>query len=352
MAGSRGRWLRRALVALGLVLAVPLGLFLYSLQFDPQEDFPGQRAQLAKRTPVRQASKLDAAMLLEDVRRLAAPEMEGREVGTPGGRKARQYLVQRFRDTGLEPLGASFEQPFEFQPSRGASFWKTSPPPVSAANVIGSIRGSSEPEQVLLVTAHYDHEGIKDGVLYPGADDNASGVATMLAVARHFRAHPPRRTLVFVAFDAEETGLEGAVAFLAKPPVPTDSMQAMVNFDMVSRNPDNEIVVVGLHSNPQLRPLLERVRDGAAAKLLFGHDQPRPFWNGRDDWTMLSDQGVFHEAGIPFLYFGVEDHADYHQPTDTFERLDKEFFIAVADAAIDVVAALDAAPAAQLSRHP
>lgn len=351
MASRSRRWRRRALVAFGLVLAVPLGLFVYSRQFDPEaEDFAGQRALLASRLPDGGPSKVDAAQLLEDVRRLAAPEMEGRAVGTPGGLRARQYLLQRFDETGLAPVGAAREQAFQFQPSRGASFWK-SPPPVPGVNVLGSIRGSAEPGQVLLVTAHYDHEGIRDGVMYPGADDNASGVAAMLAVARHFRAHPPRRTLLFVAFDGEESGLEGARAFLARPPVPRDAMLAVVNFDMVSRNPDNEIVVSGLFANPQLRALLEEVRARARPTLLFGHDHPRPFWDG-GDWTLQSDHGVFHEAGMPFLYLGVEDHADYHQPTDTFERVDRDFFVGVADAAIEVVAALDAAPAAQLRRQP
>ncbi len=344
------KWALRLVMMLALVvLALPLSK---KLDTTPKE-LAAQRAQLANRDRTAKPSRVDSASLLADVRALADPAMQGRAVGTPGGKMARNYVLQRFRDLGLEPVGASFEQAFSFTPGRGIRFWRANfweeRKPVSGVNVIGKIRGSVDPDSVIVVSAHYDHLGLRRGKLYPGADDNASGVAAMLAIARHFRANPPRHTLLFVAFDAEESGLKGAFAFMENPPVPLQSMLVNANFDMVSRNVDGEIFASGLHANPQLRPMLDKVRANSVATILYGHDKPG-FHRVQDDWTMQSDHGAFHQRDIPFLYFGVADHDDYHSPGDTFEHIEPKFFISVAEALIDVMDAIDAADAAQFRR--
>lgn len=346
------KWVLRLVMMLALVvLALPLSKRLDST---PKE-LAAQRAELAKRDRTTAPSSVDSASLLADVRALADPAMQGRAVNTPGGAKARAYVLQRFREVGLEPLGARFEQPFTFTPGRGIRFWRAKfweeREPVPGVNLVGQIRGTVDPDSVIVVSAHYDHLGLRRGKLFPGADDNASGVAAMLAVARHFRTNPPRRTLVFAAFDAEEGGMWGATAFVDNPPVPLQSVLLNVNFDMVSRNEDGEIFASGLHPNPQLRPVLDTVRASSAATILYGHDKPG-FHRVDDDWTMQSDHGAFHRRDIPFLYFGVADHGGYHNPTDTFENIDPEFFVSVTDALIDAVGALDAADAAQLRRKP
>ena len=346
------KWaLRLVMMIVLVVLALPLSK---KLDTTPKE-LAAQRAQLSSRERTKAPSSVDSASLLADVRVLADPAMQGRAVNTPGGKKARDYVLGRFRDIGLEPVGASFEHPFSFTPGRGIRFWRAkfweARKPVPGVNLVGQIRGTVDPDSVIVLSAHYDHLGLRRGKLYPGADDNASGVAAMLAIARHFRANPPRHTLAFVAFDAEESGLKGAFAFLDTPPVPLQSMLINVNFDMVSRNDDGEIFASGLHANPHLRPLLDKVRANSVATLLYGHDKPG-FYRIDDDWTMQSDHGAFHQRDIPFLYFGVADHEDYHSPNDRFENIQPKFFITVADALIDVVGELDGADAAQLRRTP
>ena len=99
-----------------------------------------------------------------------------------------------------------------------------------------------------------------------------------------------------------------------------------VNLDMVSRNDRNEIFAAGTYHYPQFTPMLEDVRSRARVQVLFGHDRPLYRGGGVDDWTRLSDHYVFHSAGVPFVYFGVEDHADYHTPTDTADKIDRRFF--------------------------
>jgi hypothetical protein len=337
------RWKRR-LIILAVIAA---GLFVYSLQFHPErEDWAGQRAQLANRHVASTRARINGAQVLADVKTLASPAMAGRAVGTPGGKAAREYVLARFRQLRLEPaFGRSYEQPFRFVPFRGVKFWRAKfwqdHPPIDGANVAAIVRGTVDPQHLLVVSAHFDHLGVRDGKLYPGADDNASGTAAMLAAASWFAANPPKHSILFVGFDGEERGLKGAQAFVDKPPVPLEQMLVDVNFDMISRNPDNEIFVTGLYANPQLAPTLHALRVRAKPIILFGHDHPRPFWQMMDDWTDQSDQGAFAAKGIPFLYLGVADHEDYHQPTDTFEHIDPPFYLSVVESVLDIVTALD-----------
>ncbi len=196
---------------------------------------------------------------------------------------------------------------------------------------------------MFVVSAHYDHLGVRDGVVYPGADDNASGVAVILEVAAYCQKNPFRRSIVFAAFDAEEGGLNGARVFVAKPPVPKERIALNVNLDMVSRSDKREIFVAGTYHTPSLKPPLEAVAKRAPITVLFGHDRPKAMAGGVDDWTNQSDHGPFHAAKIPFVYFGVEDHADYHKPTDTADKINRGFFVDVAETILDAILQLDAA---------
>jgi Zn-dependent M28 family amino/carboxypeptidase len=235
-------------------------------------------------------------------------------------------------------MGDRFEHPFEFRP-RGRDVQPNDASPVPGVNLLALCAGSDPALPMIVLSAHYDHVGIRNGQMFPGADDNASGVATLLEIARICVAQPFRHGLVIAALDAEEMGLQGARAFMAAPPVPKDRIALNVNLDMVARGDKGELYVAGLHHNPTLKALLEPVAARAPIKVLFGHDLPG---TGDEDWTMQSDHGVFHEAGIPFVYFGVEDHADYHQPSDTADRINPDFFGKAAAVVLDALRALDA----------
>lgn len=280
-----------------------------------------------------QQLQVDANQLLGDVRTLAAPVFEGRGTGTAGNEKARAYLLERMRATGIEPLGDAYLQPFSFVRKDGK-------PVSNAANIAGIVRGTAVPDRFIVLTAHYDHLGIKGGKIHPGADDNASGVAVVLAAARWFKSNPPVHSVVFVLFDGEEMGLQGAKHFVKTMSLPKDKVIANINFDMVGRNEHNEINVAGTSYTPALREPVEQAARRSSLKVTFGHDKPK-LLTSMDDWTNSSDHGAFHEAGIPFLYFGVEDHKDYHRPGDTFENLMPEFFVKAAQFSIDTAATID-----------
>jgi len=113
-----------------------------------------------------------------------------------------------------------------------------------------------------------------------------------------------------------------------------------MNLDMLARNDKNEIYAAGTYHSPWLRPLLDDVQRRAAVRIRYGHDLPG---SGDDDWTLQSDHGVFHRANVPFVYFGVEDHPDYHRPTDTADKIDVRFFENVIRALVDTARTLDRA---------
>ena len=278
--------------------------------------------------------RIDADRLMATMTLLADPKFEGRAAGSPGGIAARGVVGERFRAIGLEPSASGYLVPFTFTRKSATAAQG------SGANIVGVCPGKDPKLPVFVVSAHYDHLGIRDGVIFPGADDNASGVALLLELAAYCRKNPFRRSIVFAAFDAEEGGLNGARAFVASPPVPRDRIALNLNLDMVSRSDKREIYVAGTYHTPDLKQPLERVARTARVKVLFGHDRPGA---GSDDWTNQSDHGPFHAAKIPFVYFGVEDHADYHKPTDTADKINRRFFVDVAETVLDSLLALDAA---------
>ena len=293
---------------------------------------PGQRAASPKPAIV-----FTARDLMETVRTLAAPAMQGRRTGTTGNARAREWIVEQFKAARLEPVGGDYRMsyPFERSSGRGLPAEKA-----TAVDVIGMCRGRGAKDRgAMVISAHYDHLGIRNGVVYPGADDNASGVAVLLALARECRQTPWMHDAVFAAFDAEEGDLGGARGFVSAPPLGKDRLAVNINLDMVSRSDKRELYASGTSHTPSLRIVLQPVASRAPIKLLFGHDTG----GGLDNWTLQSDHAEFHRARIPFVYFGVEDHRDYHRPTDTPDKIDQNFFYQAALTILDAIGAVDRA---------
>ncbi len=275
------------------------------------------------------------AQLLEDVRVLAADEMRGRDTGSAGGEAARAYIVGRLEALGVEAPLMGRLQPWEMtgRSREGARTW-------SGVNVLGQVRGTRVSNRYIVVTAHYDHVGEHGGQIYNGADDNASGVATMLALAAELKREAPEHSVLFVALDGEERGLLGAKHFVEAPPFPLSSIVMNLNFDMTARaETDGKLWVTGTYQNPQFRPVLEALPAQGPVALAFGKDTPQD--TGEDNWVEASDHAAFHRAGVPFLYLGVNYHPDYHRPSDDFERITPEVFASAAQLSIDAFRALD-----------
>ena len=258
----------------------------------------------------------DSARIMADLQLLSHDSLEGRRTGEPGNVMAREYILAAFREVGLQEPPVGFVQAFEFRGRRDTT------QVTQGANVVGYVPGTDPSLGAIILTAHFDHLGVRNGEVFNGADDNASGTVALMSFARYVVRNPLRHTAVFAALDGEEMGIRGARAFV-EAGWPAE-MVLNVNMDMISRS-DSLLFAAGPFHYPHLRLRLERVGDRPPVLLRFGHDERGV--EGMQDWTGSSDHRAFHSLGIPFVYFGVEDHEDYHKPSDDFDRIDPAFFM-------------------------
>jgi aminopeptidase YwaD len=210
-------------------------------------------------------------------------------------------------------------------------------------NVVGLLPRASTAQEAVLVGAHYDHLGLgasgsldpaPDGKVHHGADDNASGVAGVLELARRFAAseEPSARSIYFVAFGAEELGVLGSSHFVKAPPRPLERIAAMVNLDMIGRLRET-LEVHGVGTSPLLKPLLEEANKDAGLRLKLHEGGYGP-----------SDHSPFYAAGRPVLFAFTGSHSDYHRPSDTADKVDAEGIVRVVSLVERVVAGLAQAP--------
>lgn len=188
------------------------------------------------------------------------------------------------------------------------------PPSREGRNLVAALPGTAGETQneVVLITAHYDHVGMgKSGEVWNGADDNGSGATALLALAKYFVHHPQPRTLVFCAFDGEELGLLGANRFLGQGLVSAKNIHAMLNIDMIGRAKDHTVSVVGTKSADGLRELAEQAKGDLPLTLDFN----------AEEFFDRSDQAPFYFEGIPILFLNTAEHEDYHTPNDDADRV-------------------------------
>jgi Zn-dependent M28 family amino/carboxypeptidase len=213
--------------------------------------------------------------------------------------------------------------------------------------VIGVLPGTDPAlrGQAIVIGAHYDHLGRggesslapdQVGQIHPGADDNASGTAVVMALARAFAgAGGAPRTLVFAAFSGEELGLLGSAEYVRRPAVPMDKTVLMANLDMVGRLREGRLYVGGIDSGAGLRPLVTEAARNLSLALEL---PPSPFGP--------SDHTSFYVAGCPVLFFFTGVHADYHRPSDTWDRINAQGLTTVGTVVARVIAAVAAQPTA------
>ena len=260
------------------------------------------------------ADSITIGDLREHIEFLAGDALQGRAAGTKGNDRAAAYLAKQFKAYGLERVvrgGRDWYQPFDGESPR----YKT----VATRNVIGWVPGTDAElaEEYVVIGAHFDHVGLGDfgsrergrsklkDRIHNGADDNASGTAGLLELAQAFAEHPPRRSLLFVAFSAEELGLLGSIHYCDNPVVPLDKAVAMVNFDMIGRSVDDYLFIGGVGTSPVWDALLAKHLEGAGLAVERGAGGKAP-----------TDSTSFYDKGIPVLFFHTNVHVDYHRVSD------------------------------------
>jgi hypothetical protein len=259
---------------------------------------------------------ISAAALRQHVEYLASSDLEGR--GTPTGKRlAREYIQQQFEDLRLEPLFGESEYVQDIPGPRD----KQGTPTILGSN-LGAWLPGSDPDlrdEFVILSAHYDHLGIENGQVFPGADDNAGSVAMMLEVARRFvhAGKRPRRSLIFLSCDLEEKLLWGSRWFVAHPPRPMRQVKLFVTAEMIGRTlgdlPMKTIFVLGSEHGEGLKSIVDSVP--ISPELEVAH-------LGIDLIGTRSDYGPFKSERVPFLFFSGGEHPDYHTPRDTADRID------------------------------
>lgn len=260
------------------------------------------------------------AQLLLDIQQLSSEQMQGRETGTEGAELARRYLKTRFSQLGLKPWQGSYASPFAYRQGRQQH---------QGINLIGWLPACDQASGGIVITAHYDHLGMRGNRIYYGANDNASGVAVMLAIAGklQLQAKPClSHHYFFVATDAEENGLHGSRAFVENPPVPLEQMLLNINLDMLARSePKVQLFITGARRYPELRQWLQPHR-GELRLVFLTHRGPqrRGSLLQEFDWPNSSDHAYFHRAGIPYLFFGGMPFSGYHTEQDHWQFIEQD----------------------------
>lgn len=285
---------------------------------------------------------LSETALSNHVEFLAGDSLYGRASGTQYELQAAEYIRDEFMDYGLDPGVAGYLQGFSIDATETTEGLDAPSLQISSQNVLAVLHGTGDlAGQWVVLGAHYDHLGfnrVSDDsiVIYNGADDNASGTALLLELARYLSHYygqgagedDHRRSVLFQAFGAEERGLLGSRHFMAYPTVPHDSIVAMVNLDMVGRLTNDVLIVGGSGSSPLWIGLLHSVND---QDLIYAYD---------DSGLHRSDQYPFLLANIPVLYFATGRHADYHQPSDDSRLINTAGMVRIGNVALDVLANL------------
>lgn len=260
---------------------------------------------------------------------VAADSMEGRNTGTPGQKKAGKYLISQYEANGISfPKGA--EGWYQKVPSEFMSK-AFSPKLNDSENIWAFIEGTEKPEEILVISAHYDHVGMKNGEVFNGADDDGSGTVALLEIAQAFmeakkEGYGPKRSILFLHVTGEEHGLHGSRYYSEHPLFPIASTIADLNIDMIGRRDDdhkdngNYVYVIG--SN-RLSTDLHNINEAANTKYTKLNLDYK--YNARTDINQFyyrSDHYNFAKKGIPIIFYFNGVHADYHKATDTPDKIE------------------------------
>ncbi len=253
---------------------------------------------------------------------LASDQLEGRAPGTKGEKLAQEYIIKAFKEYGLKPAGTKkFLQSFEYTERPHAHHVDGKGVQWKGANVIGYL--DNDAEKTIVIGAHYDHLGAEDGrgsslaaepvgKIHNGADDNASGVAGLLELARIYALNGEKEKVnfLFMAFSAEEAGLIGSKHFTNNPTKPMEKVMAMMNMDMIGRLRDstNSLIIGGVGTSPVWIPMVKSLN--SVFELKFDTAGMGP-----------SDHASFYLKDKPVLHFFSGTHSDYHKPSDDIEKI-------------------------------
>lgn len=259
---------------------------------------------------------------------IASDEMQGRDTGSPGQKKAGEYIIKFYKDLGIsfpKNLTSYYQKvPSSYMNKRGGGNLPDS------ENILAFVEGSEKPKEIIVISAHYDHVGTKNGEVYNGADDDGSGTVAVMQIAKAFQkakksGNGPKRSILFLHVTGEEHGLFGSSYYSDNPVFPLANTVADLNIDMIGRDDianrgKNYVYVIG---SEMLSSELKTINEAANKKtnnleLNYKYDDPKD----PDRLYYRSDHYNFAKHGIPVAFFFDGIHEDYHKSTDDVEKID------------------------------
>lgn len=271
----------------------------------------------------------DVQSIENTVRYLASPELEGRKIQTKGDTLAFQFIERQFQKFDAKPFFTTYYQPFCLKERNGSDN------KLCSSNVVALVEGTDKKlkDQYIVVGAHFDHLGKANDVYFAGANDNASGVASVLYLAEYFAKNPTKRSLIFACFAGEESGLWGSTYFVKNFPETLQQIAYMVNFDMVGRYDQEGICIIGETSAKLLSKSVNKV---SKKQKLILNESPQIFFSGSDHYP-------FYQKNIPVICFNTgKDNKNYHRPADRADSIDYKGIEIVADVAKNLIIDLGA----------
>ena len=247
--------------------------------------------------------------------------------------------MTRLQPSAQEPTAEQrFDVPFQYE--KGFS-------DKQGINLVGVLMATKPTSRWRIVIAHYDHLGKQGSRVFHGADDNASGIAAMLQLASRAKwlgqTNAPEQAnsnLMFIASDAEEPGLFGSKALvpLLLQHISPRYIELAINLDMVGHpSRPYAIFLDGTRRFTKIATIMPKLSQNNNLCIRLSHPKPMGRDNKRVDWLRASDHYAFHEANLPWLYFGVPPHPQYHTPDDTSDRIDFDFLAAVSESAFELI---------------
>jgi hypothetical protein len=295
-------------------------------------------------------SEHDSAMLMrQSVEALSDSTMQGRETGTEGEVRASKWIADHFDQLGLSPKGVEGPlQTFSYKPHPPMQVHGLGDSTKMGMALVNEIMGNNvlyahqaaKTQFWGVIGAHYDHLGYGDEnslfrgepKIHSGADDNASGVAGMLELARRFSQLPTGHSMLYAAFSGEEKGLWGSNHFCKSPTVSLDSIRYMINFDMIGRLRGDTLAVYGTGTSPRWMELLDACNSDSLILV--------PSESG----VGPSDHTSFYLEGIPALHFFTGQHPDYHKPSDTADKINEQGMLKIVNFVDRIVRKLNDEP--------
>lgn len=285
----------------------------------------------------------DKLSTLEHVKILSSDQFSGRKFASQGNIDSQDYLVSTLKALSIPAFNNQYRHSFKksglFQSKQGT-------------NIIGYIQGTHQKDEYIVLTAHYDHLGTTQSKIYNGADDNASGTAALLLYAKLLKDKPLNYSVILLFTDGEEVDLLGAKAFISQQKKLLNNIKLNMNLDMIAGSKKTKKLrflsrdlaqILSTQQVDEFAQMQRYFKKNSIAHLTAGFRRIKSVGSNvnRANWLMASDHGVFSKAGIPFIYFGVGTHKNYHSEFDDYDNINKNFYLAAISIIFQQLAYID-----------